>query len=111
MTYKQLENTYVEKTSSTQDAKRRMQQSSPFMTPGYTAKVPPQSYGVVANYKPYTEKYQYNTLLHVPPSQRIQSYNSSGYFKVTQAYLSECTLTQPRQCDPPFHRPSSSYMS
>jgi len=104
MTYSQLNQTYTPKESpSTSSIK--LQQTAVFMAPNYTANVPPQSSAVVANYRPFTEKYKYNTLLHRPPSEPIGVYNSSGYFQVTQAYVKDCTETKTRVCDPPFNLP------
>ena len=77
-----------------------MQQTAKFRAISYTSNVSPMSQGVVADYKPYTDTYQYDTLLHKPVSEKNYTYNPSGYFKISDhAYIPTCTLAKPRACD------------
>lgn len=103
MPYSQLSGTYIIKSSSTLASSQTLQQTAKFQATPFTSNVPPMSQTVVADYKPYTDTYQYDTLLHKPASQKNYAYNPSGYFKISDhAYIPTCTLAKPRACDSPI---------
>ena len=74
--------------------------SNSYSNVGWKSKVPPTSAASVANYKPYTDTYRYNTLLHKPYNDTNYHYNTSGYFKISDnAYIPLWTQPIARDCN------------
>jgi len=97
---------YVALGATTQNRARNVMTSplsktSLYNSPNNNRTIPNQNVEIVTENDAFARMH-YNSLLHKPMNDHQNTYTSSGYFGITTAYPSRCSVPAYRQCASPF---------